>query len=249
VEWLVIVLVPNLGPLAAFVRHSSILCRSNPATYARLVAPTSGEVMLPRTAEPRWQIISRSCTEERSACANLSWRGRFRLNTADPILEREPPSAALGAWAVIAVDRNDGRQWAELKPFEPDTIGQWPERLRFSARQPLVLWSRHVWPRPPLLRRQRDQTRLLDPARAPDAEFSAELERGADRHPARRALRHQGRTAQPRHAALGPDPVLGQGPQGRLRQYQRKGRGHREQAGFPRRLPAPARPSAGRQFL
>ena len=30
--------------------------------------------MLPRTAEPRSQIISRSCTDERSACANLSWK-------------------------------------------------------------------------------------------------------------------------------------------------------------------------------
>ena len=46
---MVIELAPNLGPLAAFVRHSSILCRSSPATYARLVARTSGEVMLPRT--------------------------------------------------------------------------------------------------------------------------------------------------------------------------------------------------------
>src|ERR1700685_4229682 len=88
---------PIFGPLAAFVRHSSILCRSSPATYARLVPRASGEVMvLPRTAEPRSQIISRSCTEECSACANLSRRGRFHLNTADPILEREPPSSALG---------------------------------------------------------------------------------------------------------------------------------------------------------
>ena len=36
-----------------------------------------------------------------------------------------------GAWAVIAADRNDGRQWAELKPFEPDTIAQSREKLRF----------------------------------------------------------------------------------------------------------------------
>jgi putative SOS response-associated peptidase YedK len=64
-----------------------------------------------------------------------------------------------------------------------------------------------VWPRPPFVRRQRDQTRLLDPARAPDAELCAELERGADRLSARRPLRHQVRAAQPRHAALGPDPL------------------------------------------
>jgi hypothetical protein len=30
--------VPNLGPLAAFVRHSSVLCRSSRVTCARLVA-------------------------------------------------------------------------------------------------------------------------------------------------------------------------------------------------------------------
>jgi len=103
---LVIELVPNLGPLAAFVRNSSILCRASPATYARLVARTSGEVMLPRTADPRSQIISRSCTDECSACANLSRRGCFRLNilnTADPILEREPPSSALGGVRAFAV--------------------------------------------------------------------------------------------------------------------------------------------------
>ena len=78
-------------------------------------------MVLPRTAEPRSQIISRSCTEECSACANLSRRGRFRLNTADPILEREPPSSALGQqptrspivclganWQRLA-ERGDGR--------------------------------------------------------------------------------------------------------------------------------------------
>jgi hypothetical protein len=38
------------------------------------------------------------------------------------------------------------------------------------------LWSKHVWPRPSLLRCQRDQTRILDPAASASAEFSAELE-------------------------------------------------------------------------
>jgi hypothetical protein len=37
----------------------------------------------------------------------------------------------------------------------------------------------HVWPRPPLLRRQRDQGRVPDSAGAAGAEFRAELERGA----------------------------------------------------------------------
>ena len=58
-----------------------------------------------------------------------------------------------------------------------------PWRRRMAS-----LCSRYVWPRPPLLRRQRDQTRFLDPARTPDAEFSAKLERRADRSAARRAL-------------------------------------------------------------
>jgi putative SOS response-associated peptidase YedK len=40
-----------------------------------------------------------------------------------------------------------------------------------------------------------------------DTKFSAKLERGADRLPARRPLRRQGHAAQPRHAALGPDPL------------------------------------------
>ena len=39
-----------------------------------------------------------------------------------------------------------------------------------------------MWPRPPFIRRQRDQARLFDPARPPHAELSAELECGADRH-------------------------------------------------------------------
>jgi putative SOS response-associated peptidase YedK len=38
-----------------------------------------------------------------------------------------------------------------------------------------------VWSRPPLLRCQRDQARLLDPAAPPHAEHRAELERGANR--------------------------------------------------------------------
>jgi hypothetical protein len=41
------------------------------------------------------------------------------------------------------------------------------------------------------------------PPERPTPNFSAKLERGADRHPSRRALRHQGRRAQPRQDALG----------------------------------------------
>jgi len=63
--------------------------------------------------------------------------------------------------------------------------------------------------RPALLRRQRDQACLPDTARPPGTKFSAKLERGADRLPSRRPLRCQGRAAQSRHVALGPDPCQG----------------------------------------
>ena len=44
----------------------------------------------------------------------------------------------------------------------------------------------------------------------------------------------------------GSDPPLGQGHQRRLREYQRQGRGDREQAGVPPCLRAPLVPGAGR---
>jgi SOS response associated peptidase (SRAP) len=47
----------------------------------------------------------------------------------------------------------------------------------------------------------------------------------------------------------GPGAVLGQGHQGRLRQYQRQGRGDRKQARLPRSVPPAALPGAGRQFF
>src|SRR5262245_33365207 len=43
-----------------------------------------------------------------------------------------------------------------------------------------TLSSRHVWPRPPFDRRQRDQDRLLDPAASTDPEHCTQLERRAD---------------------------------------------------------------------
>src|SRR6266849_1596502 len=42
----------------------------------------------------------------------------------------------------------------------------------------MTLCSRHVWPRPSLLRCQRDQARLLDPAAPADPQHRAQLERG-----------------------------------------------------------------------
>src|SRR6516164_9108182 len=85
---------------------------------------------------------------------------------------------------------------------------------------------------PPLLRCQRDQARVPDSAGAPYPEFRRQLERGANRPPARRSLRRQGRAGQSRHAALGPDPVLGQGYQRRFRQHQRQGGGIENKPAF-----------------
>src|ERR1700730_6284963 len=87
------------------------------------------------------------------------------------------------------------------------------------------LSSTHVWSRSPLLRRQRDQTRLLDPTASADAEHRAELERGADRPAPDRPLRRKGRRAQLGYNALGPRAVRGEGHQSRFLQHQREGRG------------------------
>src|SRR5271169_1931503 len=75
--------------------------------------------------------------------------------------------------AAIAVSR--------LCPPQRACSWQWLEDCPSRGRRYL---HGHVWPRPPLLRCQRDQIRLLDSARSPDTELSGELERGADRSPA-----------------------------------------------------------------
>src|SRR6516162_2573992 len=111
------------------------------------------------------------------------------------------------------------------------------------------LSSGHVRTRSPLLRCQRDQTRLLGPAASADSEFPTELERGADRSPAGGSLRHQDERAQSGRVALGPRALLGQRPQGRLRKHQRQGGGDREEASLPRGVPAAPLPCPGRQLL
>ena len=58
-------------------------------------------------------------------------------------------------------------------------------------------------PRPSLLRCQRDQACILDPAASAEPKFSAELECGSDRPASGRPLRHEGRRTQSRPAALG----------------------------------------------
>ena len=57
------------------------------------------------------------------------------------------------------------------------------------------------------------------------------------------------RRALPLDAALGPDPVLGQGAEHRLSDDQRAGRDRALQAGVPRGLPRPALPDPGRRLL
>ncbi len=87
----------------------------------------------------------------------------------------------------------------------------------------MTLCSRHVWPRPSLLRCQRDQARFLDPTTSADPEHRSQLERGADGPASDGPVRSPGRRAQPGSDALGLGAVLGEGPQSRLRQYQRQG--------------------------
>ena len=106
-----------------------------------------------------------------------------------------------------------------------------PGRASIAASGAAGHLMAHVWPRPPLLRRQRVEARLLDPAGAAGPEYSRQLERRTDRGFAGRTLRRKGRPAQPRCDALGPRAVLGQGPQGPVRQHQRQGRRDRDEAG------------------
>src|SRR4029077_15675812 len=81
-------------------------------------------------------------------------------------------------------------------PLGPDyTVASTCPAALACASAPLCL--RHVWPRPPVLRCQRDQARLLHPAAATDAERRAELERGPDGPASGGPLRCQSRRAQP----------------------------------------------------
>jgi hypothetical protein len=87
----------------------------------------------PRTAEARSRIISRSCADECSACANLLWRGRFRLNTAEPILERKPPSSALGHFDEFPPTNPSVGSPLDQRTFA-DTIRQLPRRAGTGSR-------------------------------------------------------------------------------------------------------------------
>ena len=95
----------------------------------------------------------------------------------------------------------------------------------------MELCSLYVWPRPSLLRCERDQTRLLDPTASADTEHCAKLERRTDRPALGGPLRCEGPRTQLGRDALGPRPELG-GYQSRLREYQRQGRGIESKPAF-----------------
>src|SRR5260370_31521794 len=145
-------------------------------------------------------------------------------------------------YAYITYSSSDNKRYKGIDAWTVRLPATWAVGLS-------ALGSRHVWPRPTFLRCERDQARFLDPARAADAQHRAELERGADRPAADRALRRQGSHAQPRGDALGPHPLLGQGHQDRLLGPPCEGRGGRHQAGLPRSIPAPTLPGAARRLL
>ena len=60
------------------------------------------------------------------------------------------------------------------------TAGAGEALMRLGSRLGPIC-SRRVWPCPSLLRRQRDQARLLDPAGSANTEHRADLEHGAYR--------------------------------------------------------------------
>src|SRR5262249_19794854 len=107
----------------------------------------------------------------------------------------------------------------------------------------------YVWPRPSLLRCQRDQVNLLDPARSADPKHPGQLERRTDRGSPGGPIRSEGRKAEPRRDALGARAVLGKRHQGRVREYQRDGREHRNEAGLSRSVRPAALPDSVRLLL
>jgi putative SOS response-associated peptidase YedK len=94
-----------------------------------------------------------------------------------------------------------------------------------------------------------NQARLPDSIGAFDAHLPAQLERGADRYPFRRVVRHQGSPPQSRHATLGLIPYWSKDIKVGFAKDQLQGRGDRSQTGFPRSVRAAPLPGAGRQFL
>jgi hypothetical protein len=143
-----------------------------------------------------------------------------------PLGERRTRVLILRADCQRTVTRGSCARSADITAFT--------QRFRriqlLGARVPAPLCSRHVWPCPSLLRCQRDQTRLLDPAGSADTQHQAQLECSADRPSPGGSLRREGWRAHPRRDALRARAVLGEGHQSRLREHQRQSRGDREQA-------------------
>src|SRR6516225_3658589 len=189
------------------------------------------------SAPPASNRRSRARQKERSIVlpffltAHLLWSARgteslrchFRIaltettgRNADPDANRIAPLGHGDHFARVA--------WHFAFPFRSITIARPGSRCPASwVRVRARLLSEHVWPRPSFLRCQRDQACVLDPAASADSQLPAELECGADRLPPGGPIRSEGRRAQPGRGAVGARAVLGEGPQGRLFQYQRQG--------------------------
>src|SRR5215469_3752099 len=144
----------------------------------------------------------------RSPKSTVSLTSLLEVGTSSTLSINPVRMSTFSRWSIVI----SGLIGAGMKPvmdFAPSNRLLPPGRARAETAMAVIL------------RRQRDQARVPNSAGAADAEFSRKLERGADRLPARRLLRHQGRAAESRHAALGPAPLLGQGYQRRFRQHQR----------------------------
>jgi len=101
---------------------------------------------------------------------------------AGRFMSRSP--AAARSWFRALIFRDGNKPAAQLMTIRSseDPVG---------ARNPAPLCSRHVWPRPSLLRCQRDQASLLHPAASPHPEHRAELARRANRPAAGGPLRQE----------------------------------------------------------
>ena len=103
-----------------------------------------------------------------------------------------------------------------------------------------------MWPCSPLLRRQRDQARLLDPAASADPEYRAELERRANRPLP--VVRYDGKAGERSLDLMrwGLVPFWAKDIKVGFSNINAKAEGIEEQTGFPRGVPAAALPRTRR---
>src|SRR5712672_2528313 len=116
------------------------------------------------SAHPRRGHRSAICAAilvEPGGYVSMSLAETFRWNT-DPDADREAP---------LGIRDHVARLTRHLV-FLVRSAGQWHRCLVVSSRpgSSSAGYARHVWSRSPLLRRQRDQARILDPTASADAE-------------------------------------------------------------------------------